>query len=136
MSILMCKNVPVYDIDNHKVLCNNLLPGYMQVYSQDRNAFKTWLKLRYSSNTNSLARQLKGITFGQGNRVTINRETHAFSLSDCYWIKESNDTRTFEHLSPYYVDFWKGKGVYTGGAIPTLYVPGYISKQWINSSIL
>ena len=60
MSILMCKNVPVYDIDNHKVLYNNLLPGYMQVYSQDRNAFKTWLRLRYSSNTNSLARQLKG----------------------------------------------------------------------------
>lgn len=136
MSILMCKNVPVYDIDNHKVLCNNLLPGYMQVYSQDRNAFKTWLKLRYSSNTNSLARQLKGITFGQGNRVTINRETHAFGLSDCYWIKESNDTHTFEQLSPYYVDFWKGTGVYMGGAIPTLYVPGYISKQWINSSIL
>ena len=26
--------------------------------------------------------------------------------------------------------------VYTGGAIPTLYVPGYISKQWINSSVL
>lgn len=135
-SILMCKNAPVYNIDTNEVISNSLLPGYMQVMSNNPNKFKTWLKLRYSSNTNSIARQLKGITFGQGNRVRINRETRAFSLSDCYWIKRSDENIAFEEASPYYSDFWTGAGVYRGQAIPTLYVPGYLNKYWLNSKIL
>lgn len=28
--LLMCKNIPVYDIDNEKILNTSRLPGYMQ----------------------------------------------------------------------------------------------------------
>ena len=135
-TLLMCKDTPVYNISTNEVLNTQLLPGYMRVMSNNPNKFKHWLKLRYSSNTNSLARQLKGITFGQGNRVRINRETHALSLSDSYWIKESNDKCKFNQISPYYTVFWTGTGYYSGQSIPTLYTPGYLNKYWIDSKTL
>lgn len=135
-SILFCKNTPVYNIDTEKVYNKALLPGYMADKANNYK-FRAWLKLRYSSNTNTLARQLKGITFGQGNRVRINNDTYALSLSDCYWIKKSDNRITFEHVSPYYAEFWRGLGVYQPGtSIPTLYVGGYLNKEWINALTL
>ena len=85
--MLMCKNTPVYDIENEKTLNYNLLPGLMQQKGADNHTFTKWMKYRYSSGTNTIARKLKGITFGQGARMRINRETRALSFSDCYWIK-------------------------------------------------
>lgn len=133
--VLFCKNTPVYNIDTEEVYNHALLPGYMQKYPCAAT-FKAWFKLRYSSNTNSLARQLKGVTFGQGNRVSINKTTRALSLSDCYWVKPLNDPIRFEQISPYYAPFWSGVGVYKGQSIPTLYVGGYLDKQWVSSSVL
>ncbi len=136
--VLMCKNKPVYDIDKEVVYNEKLLPGYM-MKNPCRTSFKIWFKLRYSSNTNSLARKLKGVTFGQGNRVLINEKTYALSLSDCYWVKDENCPSDFEAVSPYYNDFWKGEGVYDinrGGAIPTLYTGGFLSKEWISAKYL
>ncbi len=133
--ILMCKNKEVYNIDTEEVYIKELLPGYM-LKNPCKETFKSWFKLRYSSNTNSIARQLKGVTFGQGNRVSINRSTYALSLSDCYWVNQECDNILFEQVSPYYVDFWKGKGYYSKGAIPTLYVGGYLNKEWIDSNTL
>lgn len=130
---LMCKNKKVYCIDTQSVLCKELLPGIMQKKPCSAS-FKQWLKYRYSSGTNSLARQLKGVVFGQGNRVIIDRETKAFSLSDCYWLSDGDEI--FEELSPYYKDFWKGERDWDGSSIPTLYVNGALSKQWINSNTL
>lgn len=92
--------------------------------------FKLWMQCRYSAQTNTLARKLKGVYFGQGNRPKIDRETRAFSLSDSYWLSSGNEE--FKFLSPYYNDFWKGEGAYSGGAVPTLYVSGYMSKEWTN----
>ncbi len=134
--LLMCVNTPVYDIENEEVLQENLLPGYMKNHFSNQTVFKKWLKLRYSSNTNTLARQLKGIVFGQGNRIVIDRETRAFGLSDGYWLKDKNVQITFEELSPYYNPFWTGDGMYSSGAIPTLYVGGYLTKKWINAQWL
>ncbi len=135
--ILYCKNTPVYNIDTQQVYSQELLPGYMIVKGANRYTFKIWLKLRYSSNTNTLARQLKGIAFGQGNRVTINNETRALSLSDSYWIKSEKDNIPFEKVSPYYSYFWTGLGEYISGlSIPTLYVGGCLRKEWINSVTL
>jgi hypothetical protein len=131
----MCKDNAVYDIETEQVLNYNLLPGFMRKI-QDNNSFKGWLKKRYNSGTNTLARQLRGITFGQGNRLVIDKTTRALSLSDCYWIKDNDYTICFKDVSPYYADFWKGEGKYEGGAIPTLYVPGYISKAWISAEYL
>lgn len=136
--VLMCKNQMVYDIDTEFVYNSNLLSGYMR-RKPCRETFKNWVKLRYSSNTNTLARKLKGITFGQGNRVFIDKATHMLSLSDCYWVKDKESLLTFEMISPYFQDFWKGEGDYSqveGGAIPTLYVGGYLTKEWVSSRYL
>ena len=105
--LLMCKNTPVYDIDNEKTLNTSLLPGLMQQKGANNHTFTKWMKYRYSSGTNTMARKLKGITFGQGARMRINRETRALSFSDCYWIKAENDPIRFEEISPYYKPFWK-----------------------------
>lgn len=100
--LLMCKNVPVYDIDNEKILNTSLLPGLMQQKGSNNHIFTKWMKYRYSSGTNTMACKLKGITFGQGARMRINRETRALSFSDCYWIKAEDDSIRFEEISPYY----------------------------------
>lgn len=134
-TVLMCKNNYVYNIDTEEVINYHLLPGIMQ-RKACTTTFKIWLKSRYSSETNSLARQLKGITFGQGKRPTINKETRAFSLSDCYWLKNTDDTVYFEAISPYYTKFWGGHGEYDGTSIPTLYVGGFINKEWVSSGAL
>ena len=133
--ILMCKDKAVYSIKEETVINKELLPGLMMKNACDIT-FKSWLKKRYSSGTNTLARQLRGITFGQGNRIEIDKTTRALSLSDCYWLKNEDENIAFENISPYYTDFWKGENEYYGGAIPTLYVPGYVSKAWISKDYL
>ena len=131
--MLMCKNTPVYDIENEKTLNYNLLPGLMQQKGADNHTFTKWMKYRYSSGTNTIARKLKGITFGQGARMRINRETRALSFSDCYWIKAEDDPIYFEEISPYYKPFWDGNEEFTGQAAPTLYVGG--GKQLVPDTI-
>mgnify|MGYP001083722466 CR=1 FL=1 len=133
--ILMCKNNPVFDIENEIVLNGALLPGIMQKYAT-KHSFVNWMEKRYSEKSNTYARKLRGLVFGQGNRQKINEVTHALSLSDCYWIKRQDESISFEQISPYFKDFWTGEGYYQGQAAPTLYVNGYISKYWENSRIL
>lgn len=82
--LLMCKDVPVYDIETEKVLNEKLLPGFMMQQGANSHTFAQWMKLRYSSETNTIVRKLKGIMFGQGARMRINRETRAISFNDCY----------------------------------------------------
>ena len=69
--VLYLKDTPVYDIENDILLDKQRAPGILQNYASP-DLFKMWLKLRYSSNTNTLALVLKGVTFGQGNRALIN----------------------------------------------------------------
>lgn len=128
--ILMCKNTPVYDIEQEKVLNQALLPGYMREKGACSHTFTQWMKYRYSSGTNTMARRLKGITFGQGARMKINRETRALSFSDAYWLKDIDDSIRFEDISPYYKPFWDGSDEFSGQAAPTLYVSGALSKEW------
>ena len=128
--MLMCKNTSVYDIEKEKTLNYNLLPGLMQQKGADNHTFTKWMKYRYSSGTNTIARKLKGITFGQGARMRINRETRALSFNDCYWTKAEDDSICFEEISPYYKPFWDGNEEFTGQAAPTLYVGGALSKEW------
>lgn len=44
--MLMCKNTPVYDIENEKTLNYNLLPGLMQQKGADNHTFTKWMKYR------------------------------------------------------------------------------------------
>ena len=62
--------------------------------------------------------------------------THILSLSDCYWRKYENEDVAFEQISPYFTEFWDGTCAYQGGAIPTIYTSGVISKYWIDSNRL
>jgi hypothetical protein len=133
--ILMCKNNPVFDIEKETVLNEKLLPGMMQK-QPSKSSFINWMEKRYSEKSNTYARKLRGLVFGQGNRQKINEVTHALSLSDCYWIKRYDENIFFEQISPYFTDFWTGTGYYQGQAAPTLYVNGYISKYWLTSRIL
>lgn len=130
--ILMCKNQPVYNVDKGIILNFNFLPGVMQRFSSVF-MYKTWLELRYSSNTNGFARKLKEENFGSSNRRIINKVTHALSLSDCYWLKEEDENVLFEEITPYCNDFWKGVGCYNNQSIPTLYLNGYLGKEWVSS---
>ncbi len=138
-SILMCRNTPVYNIDTEVVLCEKLLPGLLKAYPCSAT-FKRWMQCRYSSSTNTLACKLKGNVFGQSKRITIDRETRALSLTDCYWVKQSDEQDVnFFSITPYNENnkIFSGVGSYENGtAIPTLYVSGYLSKQWITSEIL
>lgn len=127
---LMCKNKVVYDIESEQVINQALLPGYMREKGANAHTFVRWMKYRYSSGTNTLARQLKGVTFGQGARMRIDRETRALSFSDCYWIKAEDDPILFEEISPYFRPFWDGSQAFAGQAAPTLYVGGALSKEW------
>lgn len=133
--ILYCKNTPVYNIDTEEVICQGLLPGLMSKYA-DSQTFEAWCETRYSSLSNPIARRLNGLSVGMGKRKKLNRLTNMFSLSDCYWIKDTDSEVKFEDVSPYYKKFWIGEGEYDGGAIPTLYVGGYLSKEWKNSQEL
>lgn len=134
--VLYLKDIPVYDIEKDILLDKQRAPGILQKHVSPA-LFKMWLKLRYSSNTNTLARVLKGVTFGQGNRALINEKTRIFSLSDCYWIADKyDDTITFENMSPYFNDFWKGVNEYAGEAVPTLYANGALHKCWLSSTDL
>ncbi|MBR1623789.1 MAG: hypothetical protein IJ675_07785, partial [Pseudobutyrivibrio sp.] len=133
--ILMCKNKQVYNIDSHDILNKALLPGSMQK-SPCNDTYRLWIKERYNSGSNTLARLLQGKAFGQGNRPKIDANTFALSLSDCYWIKNDDVEIAFEDVSPYYNDFWTGSGEYTSGSIPTLYVPGAMSKEWLDKEHL
>jgi len=62
------------------------------------------------------------------NSEVLDKETHIFNLSDCYWIADDN-TISFETTSPYLNN-------YKDYTIPTLYTNGYLTKRWISPTQL
>lgn len=138
--LLMCKNKKVFNIETEEVYNAELLPGLMckGKYGLTQQTFKSWMKLRHSSGSNTLARQLRAPLFGQGNRGKIDVITRSLSLSDCYWLKDEFEDIKFEGVSPYYTAFWRMglKRLYKDEAIPTLYTGGYLPKEWKNKDIL
>ena len=127
--LLYCKNQPVYNVDTNEILNEALVP-YLILCNPTKEQFTKWMKYRYSAGSNTFSRMLKSFTFGQGNRKEINDMTYMLSYYDCYWMKDESNPIKFEDVSPYYSKFWNGTGEYKGGAVPTLYVPGYLSKEW------
>jgi len=129
--ILMCKDKKVYDLDSEQVYNYELLPGKMKG-NPCRDTFRQWLKARYSSGTNSMARKLKGVSFGQGNQVLIDITTYALSLNDCYWLREVGSNKYFDEVTPYLNEFVQEDLKVYSSSIPTLYTPGYLNKRWIS----
>jgi len=132
MMYLMCKDVPVFDIEKGQVINEELMPGSML----KGMSFDSWSQHRKSVISNAVARKAYFTAFGYEPEDTAERKTHILSLSDCYWRKYENETVTFDQISPYCTDFWDGTGRYQGGAIPTIYTSGVTSKYWVDRSRL
>ena len=124
----MCKNTPVYDIINKKILNDSLIPGSMLIGM----SFESWARHRKSVLSNAFARKVYFTAFGYAPEDVAERKTHILSLSDCYWRRFDNEDMTFEQISPYHAQFWDGAGDYKGGAIPTIYTTGAVSKYWLD----
>ena len=129
---LMCKDTPVYDIEKHEVINEALIPGAIL----RGMSFETWMMHRRSALSNVMARRLFFNAFGYGTDKRAESATHILSLSDCYWKKSDDEDLPFEHVSPYCEPFWNGEGKYAGGAIPSLYTAGAVSKYWIDKNTL
>ena len=128
----MCKNNPVYDINRAEILCEDFMPGAML----RGMSYVDWLRRRKSVLSNAIARRVYFNAFGYEPEDAADRRTHILSLSDCYWLKYENEDIAFEDISPYYMGFWDGTGIYDDSAIPTIYTSGAVSKYWIDSSKL
>ena len=131
--LLMCKDVPVYDITKGEVINDVLLPGAMLRGTLDYSA---WMKTRYSAGTNTSARRLMLRAFGTDNHNRTLGITRALSLSDCYWLKQQHETLSFAEVTPYLHAEWQGAGVFKGGSISTLFVNGSASKRWLDADTL
>ena len=129
---LMCKNTPVYDISKNQIINEALVPGAIL----RGMGFETWMRHRRSVLSNVMARRLFFNAFGYGTDERAESLTHILSLSDCYWKKPDGEDMAFEQISPYYEPFWNGEGRYEGGAIPSLYTAGAVSKYWIDKDTL
>ena len=132
--LLMCKDVPVYNITKDKILDRNLLPGAMLRQTMD---YSSWMRTRYSADSNVTARRLMLRTFGTDNHAKeVLKVTRALSLSDCYWLKGSDEDVLFDDVTPYKNKEWDGSGKFSGGSISTLFVNGASDKCWIDAKTL
>jgi len=133
IELLMCKNIPVYDITNKKVLNENLVPGCILRETMD---YSQWAKTRHSSETNFSARRLMQSAFDKYDFQHATQETKGLSLSDCFWVKQQDEDILFEDITPYQNPEWNGEGTYTGGSISTLFTAGTKDKRWLNPQTL
>ena len=131
--LLMCKDTSVYNITKGKVLDEKLLPGAMLRGTLN---YSDWMKTRYSAGSNASARRLMLRAFGTDNHNRTLDITRALSLSDCYWLKQQNETVVFNDVTPYLHTEWQGEGVFKGGSISTLFVNGAATKRWLDSGTL
>ena len=133
VALLMCKDVPVYNVTQDIVLNGDLLPGCMlrgtMTYSQ-------WMKTRYSAGSNVSARRLMLRAFGTDNHNNTLKVTRALSLSDCYWLKQRDEKVIFSEVTPYLNKEWDGSGSFQGGSISTLFVNGAADKRWVDAKTL
>lgn len=128
--LLMCKDVPVYDITSEKVIDSARVPGLLAKGSK----FSDWAKLRHSSNTNVSARHIKNFIYRDVTRFEADILNRSLSLSDCYWIKRESESVVFEDISPYYKEYWETSDMDSKTtAKPTLYANGYRDKRWLSS---
>jgi len=131
--LLMCKDVPVFNITQGEVLNERLLPGAILRGTLD---YSDWMKTRYSTGSNASARRLMLRAFGTDNHNRTLAVTRALSLSDCYWLKQQGETIAFSDVTPYLHTEWQGDGTFAGGSISTLFVNGAATKRWLDSSTL
>lgn len=131
--LLMCTDVPVYDIKAEKILDERYVPGALL---KGTLTFTEWEKTRFSSDSNFTAVRLMQRAFGKNDLRLAATVTRALSLSDCYWLKRKNEQIEFSDVSPYFNSEWDGNGKYTDGSISTIFTAGTKDKYWIDSNTL
>jgi len=131
--LLMCKDTPVYNISTGRILNKKLLPGAILKGTLN---FDKWMQTRYSAGSNATARRLMLRAFGTDNHGNILKATRALSLSDCYWLKEKDESVLFNEVTPYIHKEWDGTDKFSGGSIATLFANGAATKRWIDSKTL
>ena len=131
--LLMCKNVPVFDITKDIILDYDRIPGSIKAGNA---SFFEWMKTRYSAMSNVTSRRMLMRLFGTDNHNNVLKPTRALSLSDTYWLKEKHENILFEEITPYLHERWEGGLSFGEGSIATLFTNGAANKRWDNSSYL
>jgi len=122
-SVLMCKDIAVFDITRNKVLSETLVPGCLLSATMD---FTGWMKTRYSKETNFSAGRIMRQIFGKTDYIKAQEETRALSLSDCYWIKKQNEDVLFKNITPHN----------SFDPVVNLFTGGKADKCWIDAQTL
>jgi len=131
--LLMCKDIPVYDISNKKILNKDLVPGSILRGTMD---YAEWSKTRICSETNFSAGRLMQRAFGKYDIAHATKATRALSLCDCYWLKKEDEIMPFDTITPYLNAEWDGQGEYNEGSISALFVAGTKDKRWLDAQTL
>ena len=99
----MLKDIPVLEIEDYrcKILNYELLPislRYQDVNYDD--VMHGWTENRTMNIGRTNAKKLlAGFRISQSNPYMIARLFHFASLSDCYWMKDAEETFTWEQVS-------------------------------------
>jgi hypothetical protein len=119
---LMCKDKEVYELDTEEVYRKELLPGKMAA-CPCRETYQQWMDARRAEPTNTYAAQVRHDWFApmENDLQGIDLFTHAYSLSDCYWIRTGDGV----FASPY--------DSCIIGDVPLLYTNGALPKYWKNN---
>ena len=100
---IMLKDIPVLEIEDYrcKILNYELLPislRYPDVNYDD--VMHGWTENRTMNIGRTNAKKLlAGFRISQSNPYMIARLFHFASLSDCYWMKDVEETYTWEQVS-------------------------------------
>jgi hypothetical protein len=119
---LMCKNIPIYDIQANIILNSKLVPRQFK----DRKDFNDWKKARLFIISNSASRSL--VQAIPGSWIERKRQ---LSLSDCYWIKLDWDNVKFEQITPYLNEFTTLRVLIKDSSLPAETLGGSFLKEWI-----
>ena len=131
--LLMCKNVPVFDITRDIILDYDRIPGSIKAGTA---SFFEWMKTRYSAMSNVTSRRMLMRLFGTDNHNNVLKPTRALSLSDTYWLKEKHENVLFEEVTPYLHERWDEGLSFGEGSIATLFTNGAANKKWDDSLYL
>ena len=101
--LLLLKNTPVLEIKdngNCKILDFDYLPLALRKEDVSFADFFEWASNRTLSIGRSYAKEiLNSLRLSQNNRFAVCRACRGLSLEDSYWIRQENDSKTWEEVN-------------------------------------
>jgi len=127
VATLMCKNVPIYSTTTNTVLKPSLCP----IRFTSVKEYNEWLKSRLYLKSNRIAEA----SVSTADNIDLKISKRRLSLSDCYWVKRTNDKYAeFEEITPYlhpFIDYSLNVGK-SGSSVPDATIGGSFPKTWVN----